>query len=148
MGSLAYELGNVYKTVSYLPENYSALFRILQKPTEYIQKIAAEIPGEFFLGSEAAIDQAMSNLADNQMSGPEASLIEDEFRQTASMLRHAVRRGRWLLEPGGGEEERKALGADLSEIIANHSRLWLARNRPGGLEDSLSRFETAKTDYA
>jgi hypothetical protein len=90
----------------------------------------------------------MSNLADNQMSGPEASLIEDEFRQAASMLRHAVRRGRWVLEPGGGEEERKALGADLSEIITNHSRLWLARNRPGGLEDSLSRFKTAQADYA
>lgn len=148
MGSLAYELGNVYKTVSYLPENYSALFRILQKPTEYIQKIAAEIPGEFFFGSEAAIDQAMSNLADSQMSGLEANLIEDEFRQTAALLRHAVRRGRWLLEPSGGEGERKALNADLSEIIANHSRLWLARNRPGGLEDSLSRFETAKADYA
>ena len=90
----------------------------------------------------------MSNLADNEMSGPEASLIEEEFRQAASMLRHAVRRGRWVLEPGVGEMERKALGTDLSEIIANHSRLWLARNRPGGLEDSLSFFETAKADYA
>jgi hypothetical protein len=33
------------------------------------------------------------------------------------------------------------LVAWLNEIIAEHRRLWLARNRPGGLRDSCAQLE-------
>jgi hypothetical protein len=36
---------------------------------------------------------------------------------------------------------RATLAAELRPLIAEHRRLWLARNRPGGLEDSVSWLE-------
>jgi len=31
--------------------------------------------------------------------------------------------------------------------MIEYQSLWLARNRPGGLVDSLARFEKARLDY-
>jgi hypothetical protein len=36
---------------------------------------------------------------------------------------------------------RKELAVDLAEIISEHKRLWLLRNREGGLADSAARME-------
>jgi hypothetical protein len=37
--------------------------------------------------------------------------------------------------------ERAALAAALEPLMAEHRRLWLARNRPGGLEESSAWLE-------
>jgi hypothetical protein len=36
---------------------------------------------------------------------------------------------------------------ELQTIIEDYRALWLARNRPGGLGDSVARFEAALADY-
>jgi hypothetical protein len=36
----------------------------------------------------------------------------------------------------------------MQEIIEEYRRLWLARNRPGGLVDSHARFVAARHEYA
>ena len=35
----------------------------------------------------------------------------------------------------------KELVAEVQAWVAEHQRLWLARNRPGGLKDSVARME-------
>ena len=42
---------------------------------------------------------------------------------------------------------RRELDEDMQAIIAEYRQLWLARNRPGGLEDSVGRLERARADY-
>jgi hypothetical protein len=37
---------------------------------------------------------------------------------------------------------------ELKAITAEHRRLWLARNRPGGLKDSARRLEKVIKEYA
>jgi hypothetical protein len=51
------------------------------------------------------------------------------------------------------EATRAELAADLRPLIDHHRELWLARNRPGGLDDStawlehlLECYETGVTD--
>ena len=39
------------------------------------------------------------------------------------------------------EKVRKELAVDLEKIISEHKRLWLLRNRKGGLTDSAARME-------
>jgi hypothetical protein len=39
------------------------------------------------------------------------------------------------------------MAQDLREIIEEHKRLWLARNRPGGLSDSVLRLSDRAADY-
>ena len=49
---------------------------------------------------------------------------------------------------------RSRLAADLRPVMTEHERLWLARNRPGGLSDSLAWlrhlegcYETGAADF-
>jgi hexosaminidase len=44
-------------------------------------------------------------------------------------------------------ETRQALVSELGGIAAEYRRLWLARNRPGGLADSAGRMERLLTMY-
>ena len=45
----------------------------------------------------------------------------------------------WLASVPDGR--RQQLAAELEPIIDAHRRLWLARNRPGGLPDSVAWLE-------
>lgn len=129
MGQLAYDLGNVYQACGKLIGNSSALFRILQN--DQIEGLSIDGLQQ----SLAAIDTAMAPLARAQMGCPDARLIADEFTNAAAMLRYACHRGIALLE------KRILPAGDLPDIIAEHRRLWLTRNRLGGLSDSCARLE-------
>jgi len=78
--------------------------------------------------AEAAISAAMDHLNDSQ------NLIRDEFRNAAAMLQLGVETARRRLNFASRG------GLNVSDIIVEHRRLWLARNRPGGLEDSVVRL--------
>jgi hypothetical protein len=147
MGRLAYDLGNVYRALGIVTHNSSALFWVLQ-PLE--GRPGAEVlKREDIERGLAAIDAAMSGLSRAQMDRPDAALIAQEFEQTAHLLRHACRHGLLLLDPdqSGAAELRRELDRDLRQIIDEQRRLWLARNRPGGLSDSVARLERVLTHY-
>jgi hypothetical protein len=83
------------------------------------------------------------------MNRPDATLVTDEFANVARLLVHACVRGQWRLKPPAKDGAVKAaLAGDLRMILGEHRRLWMARNRPGGLQDSARRLETRLTDYA
>jgi hexosaminidase len=149
MGRLAYDLGNVYKAGGLVPPNSSILFQAMQTPLPMIQAQAAQygLTRAAFDCAAEAIDAAMAPLSSVRMAVPDAGLIKREFMNTARLLRHACRRG--LMGVGALEaSEAPALAADLGEIIGEYRPLWLARNRPGGLADSVARFEKARADYS
>jgi hypothetical protein len=130
LGKVACDLGNVYQAVGKIQKNSSALFRILVPSSTHKDPMEG-ITMAGLAEAEAAIDQAMSRLT--QSRGPR--LICDEFANAAAMLRYACGMGRSKLEPTGRD-----LNEEKRRIIAEHERLWLARNRPGGLVDSLHRL--------
>jgi hypothetical protein len=41
----------------------------------------------------------------------------------------------------------ESLRRDMEEIVEEYRAVWLARNRPGGLEDSVRRMERILEDY-
>jgi hexosaminidase len=45
------------------------------------------------------------------------------------------------------EDQRRAFADRLDDLIERHRGLWLARNRPGGLEDSMSWLENLRAAY-
>ena len=82
------------------------------------------------------------------MSRPDADLIRREFSNAAQLLRHACRRASAVLAGSLADDGvRDALDQDMQALIAEYRQLWLARNRPGGLEDSAGRLERARADY-
>jgi hypothetical protein len=44
-------------------------------------------------------------------------------------------------------ENVAGLREDLTRLIDEHRRLWLARNRSGGLEDSVGRLSERRDEY-
>jgi hypothetical protein len=99
----------------------------------------------------AYLDQLISALPEIQFNRPDADLIRREFRWTVDMLRHACRRGLWVLGQAQGTEDaalRRHLAQDADRLIAEYTGIWQARNRPGGLKDSLARLERMRSDYA
>jgi hypothetical protein len=148
MGRVAYDLGNAGQAPSLKLPNSSALFWTLQRSfAELGQRKWREVPD--YAAALTAIDQAMAPLAVAQIGRPDAALIVAEYENTARLMRHACRRGLLMLDPGAATaaDTRQALDDDMRDIIREYTRIWLARNRPGGLTDSVARFEKARADY-
>jgi hypothetical protein len=62
------------------------------------------------------------------------------------MMLHACRRGTAMLE-GTIDSTREELAAEMNIILGEHRRLWTARNRVGGLQDSERVFEERLREY-
>ena len=154
MGCLAYDLGNAYRETGVLVPNASLLALLLLHPDQPVTE--SDWPGLTVEGLERTqeyVDRAIAPLSQARMARPDAELIADEFRHAAALLRHACRLGIARLQTESGEiaaiplETRRALASELKEIVAEYRRLWLARNRPGGLADSVGRMERLLTLY-
>ncbi len=151
MGRAAFDLGNVYQAPGVIIRNSSLLFWLLRWPLDEIAKHADQQVD--FEATLKAITEAAGTLGDEQMQRVDADLIRREYANTVRLLWHAARRGQMAL-PGGapkGSDERqrlcKELLADMENILAEYERLWLARNRPGGLQDSTAIFRARIEEY-
>jgi len=134
MGCCAYDFGNLYQAIGKLAPNSSALFRVLVPGLAGKDETEGLTP-DAIANAEAAIDRSLASLAVVEMQGPEAGLINAEFRNAAAMLRLACQLAR----------KQQPDATLLEQVIAEHRRLWLARNRPGGLEDSVARLENIRS---
>jgi hexosaminidase len=143
MGRLIYDLGNAYKQPNVLIHNHSVLFDILFEPENFQEDLTIESLER----TRSFIDEVISALPQARMNRPDARQISDEVSNAAALLRHACSLGIARLKTGDGKissipkKVREELAVDLEKIISEHKRLWLLRNRKGGLADSTSRME-------
>jgi hypothetical protein len=144
MGQLMHDFGNVYQAVKDPMGNSSRLFWALVGG-DVRKKLYQTITRQEYDDAEARVDAAIASLERTQMDRPDADLIKDEIGNAAAMLRHACRRGRWMVDRAS--EDASGLARDLRDIVARHERLWLARNRPGGMHDSSQRLADLARDY-
>ncbi len=145
-GQVAFDLGNVYRAVGIEPPNSSALFKVLQWPLDQARTYLNIEPAALDRTLKT-IDQAMLPLTRAQMDRPDADLIMQEFQNTARLLRHASQRGLLALGQNQPATLRHKLDQDMREFIHSYKQVWLQRNRPGGLADSVARLEKTLADY-
>ncbi len=146
MGKLAYDLGNIYRQVGIEPPNSSALFYILQHPVdEWKAFLETETAIHAFRQTLEAIDQACQGLSRSTPQTGDREILLREFKQTMALLKHACMRGLFIYN--SGDYSAKFLSDDLDKIIEEYQQVWLLRNRPGGLKDSLSHFSLTKNAY-
>jgi hypothetical protein len=148
MGNAAYRLGNIYRAVGIEPHNASVLFWVMQWPLE---KICA-YPGltlAAFERSLTSVEETTAAMQGAKMAHPDANLIHDEFALTIEMLRHACKRGMLAFETDAARVSalKDDLSVSLSHLLEDHQRIWLMRNRSGGLTTSTARLEKLKEDY-
>jgi hypothetical protein len=146
MGRVAFDLGNVYKVPGMALHNSSVLFWALQWSLEQIRASGYQPD---YAAALDAIDSAMEPLHRARMQRPDGALIIEEFENTARLMRHACRRGQLATgnDTGAPPAEWLALDDDLRDIIREYERIWLERNRIGGLADSAGRLRRARMDY-
>ena len=125
MGRLAHDLGNAYQKPGKLHSNASELFQVINNDQ------FDPLPG--LTESRKFVAAVLEPLATARIQRADAAVIRDEFANAGRMLRYACDRGQAAPAP--------QLASQLREIIAEHRRLWLTRNRPGGLSDSCRVLE-------
>ena len=132
------------------------------------------LTGDVLGDADERLKQTMSQLSAARMARPDAALIADELRNNAALFGHALHLWVARIETHGTEvakrplaskaeiwphrsidEEyaalpqatRATLAAELAPLVDDYHRVWLARNRPGGLHDSVGRFESLLNAY-
>jgi hexosaminidase len=146
LGQIAYDLGQAYQVTGALEINRSLLFSLLTSQDDHIDVTKVTAAGlDAALG---VIADARERLARVRVSSPDAALMNDEFRSAADALEFSCWLGHERLGIGFdaplariNAARRSELSRQLSGLLEQHSKNWLARSRPGGLRDSRRRLE-------
>lgn len=146
MGRLAHDLGNAYAHVGFLRSNRSLLCEFLQSGPGYT--VPAGVTPKTLAATRTFIDRAMATLPRARMARPDAALVSDEYDNAARMLRHACERALLLRDPKAATTAlNRRMATDMRIILGEHRRLWMARNRVGGLQDSPRALEERLKEY-
>jgi hexosaminidase len=135
MGALAHDLGNAYLRAGERIHNRSPLFDLLLEPES--GKASKLPPAERLAETRRWVQGVSARLDGARMDRPDARLIRDEYDLTARMLLFACDYG---LAPAAA-----ATREQLESILPEYERLWMLRNRAGGLADSMARLKRIVT---
>ncbi|MCH7226897.1 family 20 glycosylhydrolase [Verrucomicrobiaceae bacterium E54] len=148
IGKVVCEVGNAYA----VPEGY------YNGDTSYLAKIMLdpELPMTInhfkWLTPEKVtrirehVQQSMRPLGKARLPGDDGGLVIEEIRHSAELVLFACDLFDARLAAEGNEmakvpeAERQRLAGKLRSLLASHEKLWLQRNRVGGLADSKERM--------
>ncbi|MCA0352976.1 MAG: family 20 glycosylhydrolase [Chloroflexi bacterium] len=144
LGNLVYQLGDVYRAVPPLLHNTSSLFRILQANPAAIAEL--KLDREDLHSADEILVQLRDDLQNIKPQRADGELCQVELAWAIDLLRHAVQRGLWVLDQQPSETASK-LQPEIDTLIERFQQVWLSRNRPGGLQDSLKHFASLRDSY-
>ncbi|MFO0971942.1 MAG: family 20 glycosylhydrolase [Phycisphaerae bacterium] len=127
--------------------NKTILFALMQAPLTDRRAVAKLTP-RWIATLRGRLAKVARQAARPPADSAAAALVQAELRATLRVLQHALRRAAIMrrgapLRPA----EARAAAAEMRRIIADHRRLWPARNRPGGLNDSVAHYERNLAEY-
>lgn len=97
--------------------------------------------------SEMLIDSALAVLSKARPRSTDARIVVDELNQAARLAKHGIHLGIARLSVKGGDtadiplEKRQELAKELKPLIDQHKKLWIVRNREGGLKESVGHLQ-------
>jgi hexosaminidase len=145
IGQLLLELGDLYQAWGMNLPNSSPLFWLLQLPKEQVMHYLPENPTQIS-ASLVFLEEAKQKLTQLDIQRLDADLIINELTLTIRLLQHACKRARVIFDTENKNDKSYMLH-EIVDIKAAFASIWLRRNRPGGLIDSLSRFDTLIKEY-
>ncbi|MEX0663641.1 MAG: glycoside hydrolase family 20 zincin-like fold domain-containing protein [Acidimicrobiia bacterium] len=144
LGNVLLGLGDLYRAITPQFPNISALVLHLYYPQLKLGRgPTAGVTPEELAAVEGSLDDALGVLGSARPQRTDGTLVLDELRAAITLVSLLCRDGRARLAGDGTlasipEDTRRELATELGGITETHRELWLARNRPGGLEDSVS----------
>jgi hypothetical protein len=147
LGAIARDLGNAYRELGCRPHNSSGLFYLVAgRPGQPLKLPGVE--ASHFAATLRYLERQDEQLRRAQPTGEEARRVHAELTWASDVLKTACRIGAARLAVGLDEPlsalapaRRAELAAELSALIERHRSLWLVRNRPGGLVDSVQQLQ-------
>jgi hexosaminidase len=147
-------LGDLHLAVTPQFPNMSALVMNLYYPQLPVGRsltkglTAAEVDGV-----EARLDEARALVARAKPERVDAARLVDEVVFSIDLVSLLMRDLQARLAVDGhigsvAQEQREALARDLDQVVDRYRSLWLQRNRPGGLEDSVAWLSNVGAAYA
>ncbi|HWC38679.1 MAG TPA: family 20 glycosylhydrolase, partial [Acidimicrobiales bacterium] len=161
LGTALLALGDAHRGIAPQFPNISVLVMHLYYPQLQLDRgISAGMTIEDLLAVEASLAVAAERVGRSQPQRADGELVKEELRTAAALVSLVCRDARARLAEDGWlssvpESKRAELARELRPLIDHHRELWLARNRPGGLDDSaawlehlLHCYQTGVTDKA
>jgi len=142
LGAALVQLGDVHRLLSTQLANVATLVLHLYWPQLGVGRWPlADIKAEEYSAVEQALDSNLAALERSRPNRADGTLVLDELRNGIALVSLLCRDGRARLAGDGTLPSipasiRGELADELRPLIDEHERLWLARNRPGGLPDS------------
>jgi hypothetical protein len=147
MGKLVFDLGNTHLLDGWHVTNGSAEFLLVYGEPD--NDVFQMVTTERLHAVREHVREALSRLARTQIDRPDAELVKAEIANNARMVLYGCERG-LAIQSGHIKETatRGKLAADISEVISEHRRLWLTRNREGGLAGSAKVLEDRRKEVS
>jgi len=147
LGKVARDLGNAYRELGVRSHNSSALFFFVAgRPGQPLELSGIE-PGHFDQ-TLAYLQRLDVELAAARPGDAESRAVQEELGWASDLLKVACRIGKARLALGLAQPLvrldpalRETLAAELGPLVQRHRELWLRRNRPGGLVDSVAHLQ-------
>jgi hypothetical protein len=153
IGGTLVALGDLYRAITPQIPNISGLTLHLYYPQLTLGRGPTKgITSAELAGVEAAVGDALDRLGGAQIERDDGSLVVEELANAGALIALLCRDGQARLAGDGtlasiSESTRRALAVEMRRIIDVHRELWLARNRPGGLDDSVSWLSHLRECY-
>ncbi len=149
MAQSAIELGSAHALTGVLRGNSTVYYGLLMHALQGdpAQGFLSGLNREGIANARAHIENALARMTQARMDRDDADLLLAEFDINARMALFALRLGDERIKAGGAGtsqlpvETRNELLDTLENIIEEYKVIWLARNRPGGLDDSVERMK-------
>ncbi len=146
-------LGDAHRLVTPQFPNMSTLVMNLYYPQLPVGRGMTEgLTADELTAVEACFDAARTSLARARTERTDAPSLVDQVAFSIDLVALLTRDARARLAVDGRigsvpADERAHLGAALDALIDRYRALWLAHNRPGGLDDSLAWLQNLRAAY-
>ncbi|HOD94483.1 MAG TPA: family 20 glycosylhydrolase [Candidatus Hydrogenedentes bacterium] len=144
----AFDLGNAYLQTGTSRDNAAVYYGWLLYAPEGDPKSGffSGITAQGIEKAASAIQSALERLAKSDPRRKDGTLIKKEFTLNARLALLSLSIGKARLEnncatSGLPAQQRQEFSRVLDSILADYEQLWLARNRSGGLSDSLEKMK-------
>ena len=152
-GRFVYDLGNIYRNFEQRFFNCTPYGFSVVNPLARVQERLRNTPV-----TRREIAQALKEagrlereLDKLDLDTADGDLIRREFAFVLRLIRHGIHRLAYASQDASKSRQAAPTAAELRQdmraLIAEHKRVWLARNRPGGLSDSTAVLEHALKEY-
>jgi hypothetical protein len=145
MGKTALALADAWQHVGENATQSNLLDKMLRGGFKH--SLPDQVTEKTLRATAAYILEALADIAKVQLKRPDGDWVLREFVNNARMALHACRLGIVLRRRDTSKTSHHVLAMDLIAIMTEHRRLWLGRNREGGLKDGLHILDERLHEY-